>query len=92
MANPAGRKGNGWELALLKFFRSKGLLAERLRLSGKHDEGDLVVVIAGKTHIIEAKNRKAISLPTFWQEAVVESKNYAKARGLSEVPPAFVIV
>ncbi len=92
MANPNGRKGNGWELDLLKWLRGKGAFAERLRLAGKNDEGDIVTIIAGKTYIIEAKNRKAISLPAFWQEAVVEAKNYAKARNLSEVPPAFVIV
>jgi hypothetical protein len=38
------------------------------------------------------KNRKSISLPAFWEEAVVESKNYAKARNLDETPPAFVII
>lgn len=92
MANPNGRKGSGWELAILKWFRSKGVFAERLRLSGKNDEGDIVAVIAGQTYIIEAKNRKAISLPAFWEEAVVEAKNYAKARNLDEVPPAFVII
>ena len=91
MANP-NRKGNIWEIALLKWFREKGISAERLRLAGKDDEGDLVVIISGKTYILEAKNRKAISLPAFWQEAVTEAKNYAKARGLSQVPPAFVVV
>lgn len=91
MATPS-RIGNMWEIALLKWFRDKGVFAERLRLAGKDDEGDLVVIIAGKTYILEAKNRKAISLPAFWQEAVEEAKNYAKARNLSEVPPAFVIV
>ena len=92
MANPNGRKGSGWEIGLLKWFRSHGVFAERLRLSGKADEGDLVVIIAGKTYILEAKNRKAISLPTFWEEAVAEAKNYAKARNLAEVPPTFVVV
>lgn len=92
MANPNGRKGSGWEIGLLKWFRSHGVFAERLRLSGKADEGDLVVIIAGKTYILEAKNRKTISLPTFWEEAVAEAKNYAKARNLAEVPPTFVVV
>jgi len=63
-----------------------------LRLSGSKDEGDIVAVIAGKTYILEAKNRKSISLPTFWEEAVAEAKNYAKARGLAEVPPSFVVI
>ena len=92
MANPNGRKGSAFEIAVLKWLRSRGVLAERLRLSGVADEGDIVANIAGKTHILELKNRKAISLPAFWEEAVVESKNYAKARGLDETPPAFVII
>jgi Holliday junction resolvase len=92
MANPNGRKGSAFEIAVLKWLRSRGVLAERLRLSGVADEGDIVAIIAGKTHILELKNRKAISLPAFWEEAVIESKNYAKARGLDETPPAFVII
>lgn len=92
MANPNGRKGAAFELGVLKWLRSHGVSAERLRLSGQKDEGDIVAIIAGKTHILELKNRKAISLPAFWEEAVVESKNYAKARGLESAPLAFVII
>ena len=92
MANPTGRKGNGWEIAILKWLRDRGAFAERLRLAGKNDEGDIVCITAGKTYILEAKNRKSISLPTFWDEAVKEAKNYAKARGLEQTPPAFVVV
>ena len=92
MANPNGRKGAAFELGILKWLRSHGISAERLRLSGQKDEGDIVAIIAGKTYIIEAKNRKNIALGEFWAEAVAEAKNYAKARGLSQVPPAYVIV
>ena len=92
MANPNGRKGSAFEIGVLKWLRSRGISAERLRLSGVRDEGDVVAIIAGKTYVLELKNRKAISLPTFWDEAVAEAKNYAKARHLEEVPPAFVIV
>jgi hypothetical protein len=31
-------------------------------------------------------------LPEFWREAQVEALNYAKARGLGEVPLSYVIV
>jgi hypothetical protein len=31
-------------------------------------------------------------LPAFWEEAVTEAKNYAKARNLAEVPPSFVVI
>ncbi|MFM2189581.1 MAG: Propionibacterium phage [Pseudomonadota bacterium] len=92
MANPNGRKGAAFELGVLKWLRSKGVSAERLRLSGTQDEGDLVAVVAGKTYIFELKNRKSISLPQFWQEAVAEAENYAKARALAYTPPAYVIV
>ena len=92
MANPNGRKGSAFEIGVLKWLRSRGVTAERLRLSGSQDEGDIVAFIAGKTYVLELKNRKSISLPTFWDEAVTEAKNYAKARGLDQVPPAFVVV
>jgi len=92
MANPNGRKGSAFEIGVLKWLRSRGVFAERLRLSGMRDEGDIVAVIAGKTYVLELKNRKTISLPTFWDEACKEAKNYAKARGLEQTPPAFVII
>ncbi len=92
MANPNGRKGSAFEIGVLKWLRSRGVTAERLRLSGSKDEGDIVAFIAGKTYVLELKNRKAISLPTFWDEAVKEAKNYSKARGLEEAPPSFVVI
>ena len=92
MANPNGRKGSAFEIGVLKWLRSRGVTAERLRLSGSQDEGDIVAFIAGKTYVLELKNRKSISFPTFWDEACKEAKNYAKARGLEQVPPSFAIV
>jgi Holliday junction resolvase len=92
MANPNGRKGATFEIGVLKWLRARGIQAERLRLSGARDEGDIVAIIAGETYVLELKNRKSISLPTFWDEALKEAKNYAKARGLPVAPPAFVIV
>ena len=92
MANPNGRKGAGFETAVLKWFRSKGVNAERLSKTGPLDEGDLVTMIAGKTYIFELKNRATLSLPEFWREAVIEAEHYAKARNLEVVPPAYVIV
>ena len=92
MANPNGRKGSAFEIGVLKWLRSRGVFAERLRLSGMRDEGDIVAIIAGKTYVLELKNRKSISLPTFWDEARKEATNYAKARNLEQTPPAFVVV
>ena len=85
-------KGAAFEIDVMKWFRGLGVLAERLRLAGKDDEGDLVVVVAGKTYILELKNRKALNLPEFWAEAEVEALNYAKARGIGDVPLHYVVV
>jgi len=92
MANPNSRKGSAFELSVLKWLRSKGANAERLRLSGMKDEGDIVAIIGGETYILELKNRKKLNLPEFWQEAIDEAYNYAKARLLPATPPAYVIV
>lgn len=94
MSNPSYNKAKGakYEIDVMKLFRSLGHLAERLRLAGKDDEGDLVCVIAGQTYILELKNRKTINLSEFWSEAQVEALNYAKARGIGEVPLHYVLV
>ena len=81
-----------FELDIAKYLRSLGHFVERLAKAGSKDEGDLVAIIAGQTYILELKNRKKIDLPAFWDEAQVETKNYAKSRGLEQTPPAYVIV
>jgi Holliday junction resolvase len=85
-------KGSQFETDVMKWLRKAGVIAERLSKAGANDEGDIVTVIAGETYILELKNRQTLSLPQFWREAQVEALNYAKARGLGEVPPAYVIV
>lgn len=92
MANPNGRKGALFETSVMKWLRSVGVLAERLTKTGAKDEGDLVCIIAGQTYVLELKNCSTLSLPQFWREAVGEAENYAKARGLKEVPPAYIVV
>jgi Holliday junction resolvase len=94
MANPAAnrRRGAQFETDVLKWLRSKGILAERLRLAGKDDEGDLVAMMPTGAAILELKATARMDLPQFWREAVTEADNYAKARGLSFVPPAYVVV
>lgn len=85
-------KGAAFEIDVMKWFRGLGVLAERLRLAGKDDEGDLVVVVTGKTYILELKNTVRLDLPEFWRQAEVEALNYAKARGIGEVPLHYVVV
>ena len=59
---------------------------------GANDEGDLVLIVAGKPYVFELKATAKMDLPQFWREATVEAQNYAKARGLEDVPPSYVIV
>ena len=92
MANTNGRKGAKFETDVMRWLREHEAVAERLTKAGAKDEGDLYVFLQGKTYIMELKNRKKLDLPAFWDEAQVEAKNYAKARGLSKQPSAFVIV
>jgi Holliday junction resolvase len=85
-------KGSIFETDVMKWLRKAGVLAERLTKAGSKDEGDMVVVIAGKSYILELKNRATLSLPEFWREAEVEALNYANARGIGEVPLHYVVV
>jgi hypothetical protein len=91
MANPNGRKGAAFEIAVRDYLRRAGVFVERLVKNGKNDEGDLVCVIAGETFILELKNRKKLDLPQFWREAVVEAENYGKARDVA-TPISYVII
>ena len=61
-------------------------------MAGKDDEGDLVVVVSGQTYILELKNTARLDLPEFWRQVEVEALNYAKARGVGEVPLHYVVV
>jgi Holliday junction resolvase len=92
MANKNGRKGSQFETDVMKWLRNAGVIAERLTKAGAKDEGDMVVIISGETYILELKNRQTLSLPEFWREAQVEALNYAKARGIGEVPLSYVVV
>jgi len=92
MSTYGKRKGSSFETGILKFLRSRGLLAERLRLAGKDDEGDIVCMVAGQPYVFELKATAKMDLPQFWREATLEAANYAKARGLEATPPAYVIV
>ena len=85
-------KGATFEIDVVKWLRSKGVIADRLTKAGSKDQGDIMAIIAGQTYILELKNRQALNLPTFWKEAQVEAVNYAKARELEVTPLAYVIV
>jgi len=81
MANPNGRKGNGFEIDLQNGLREHGFDVERLRTTGKDDQGDLVIR-DGHTILVEAKNHARIDLPGYLRELDAERKNYIAARRL----------
>ncbi|MCY0923281.1 MULTISPECIES: hypothetical protein [Streptomyces] len=77
------RRGSDWEAELRDQLRSAGFDIERLRLTGKDDEGDHVVRRpGGRPLIIEAKNAK-FEPSTFVREVLRERDNYARHRGLA---------
>ena len=94
MSTYGKRKGAQFETDVLRWFRGRlpKAITERRARAGATDEGDLVLIVAGKPYVFELKARAKLDLPQFWREAVLESQNYAKARGLEEVPPSYVIV
>jgi len=94
MSTYGKRKGSKFETDVLGWLRGRlpKAMTERLALAGANDEGDLVLIVAGKPYVFELKARAKLDLPQFWREAVVEARNYAKARNLTEVPPSYVIV
>jgi len=94
MTNANKRKGTQFETDVLGWFRGRlpKAMTERLALAGANDEGDLVLMVAGKPYVFELKATARLNLPEFWRQATVEAQNYARARGLDEVPPSYVIV
>ena len=73
----------------MRFLKKSNNLSEKLEPEIKPERG---YFISGETYILELKNRQMLSLPEFWREAQVEALNYAKARGLGEVPLSYVVV
>lgn len=79
----ARRRGADAELDFLKYARDTlHLPAERLRLAGRNDEGDVAINDIGLTYVCEVKNEKTINLSGYVTEALTEATNYATARRL----------
>lgn len=88
------RKGAQYETDLITYFREHGLDADRLRLTGQYDEGDIVVRgNPGKVFIVEAKNTTKQTLSSFVGESESEARNYATKRNkeLSSVVPVVIM-
>lgn len=78
------RRGAEWEIELVKGLREEGKDAERLRLNGKDDEGDIVIrEDDGVYLVIEAKSG-AFQPGPFITEAEVERAAFARNRGLDD--------
>jgi len=85
MSTASRRTGTAFESALVKHIRERfGLRAERLRQSGKNDQGDIAVDDVGLVYLIEAKAEKSINLSGYIVEAEAERRNYCRARGIPE--------
>ena len=85
MGNP---KGSRFENEAMKYLREQGYDVERLRLTGKEDEGDLLIRrdvpgLAISRFVLEAKNVSRMNLGGWTQEAEVEALNYADHRDLN---------
>lgn len=90
------RAGKRFEKELLDYFRRYGYDAERLRQTGKHDEGDLAIrtsPLRTERHIvIEAKRCKAMDLAGWIKEAQIEHENYRRHRAYNVTPTSFVVI
>ena len=89
VSNPSKQRGTAWETGLVKYLREQGLDADRLRQTGKNDEGDIALRLRNR-FILEAKATARVNLAGWISEAEIEAENYAKHRGL-DVPPGFVV-
>jgi len=70
--------GRSLENDLVSALNLRGLRADRLRLKGSNDMGDVRAELA-PSHVFEAKNCRTLALSTWWREACRERDN-AQAR------------
>lgn len=96
----ATKAGLKFEGDLMRYLREdRGLDAERLRLAGVEDEGDVILRLPsgpgpdgiGRV-VIEAKREKGFYIGPWVKEAEVERDNYAKHRYLRSEEVGFVVV
>jgi hypothetical protein len=91
------RKGAEFELRRVDWHREQGRDAERLRLAGAKDEGDIAVRLKSGIVVVEecktVRPGQPLHMPSWWREAVTEAENYARARQLprERVIPALVV-
>lgn len=70
-------KGTRFESEVADYLQSQGVDAKRLPRTGVKDIGDIAFPLkSGATVVVEAKNRAKMDLPTFLEEAAIESSQY----------------
>lgn len=98
MANPNGKAGTAWESEIVRVLKLWGWpYAERRRLAGKYDRGDIAGVIGV---VIEAKAAKKFDLSGWLDEASEERDNdhadlgavWFKRRGKASAADGFVLM
>ncbi|XVV02744.1 hypothetical protein ACQPW3_36150 [Actinosynnema sp. CA-248983] len=88
------RRGAAWQSDLRNGLRGAGLDVERLVLTGKEDEGDLVVrdfTKPGDFVVIEAKAGQ-LHVTEFVRQALVEGSHFASHRNLDRARVASIAV
>ena len=95
MANDARRLGTDFETEVVAYLRKRGLEAQRLARTGRLDQGD-IFIDHGDGIVVECKARRAANSPAnlrLWlDQAHREAGNYAKARGLEQIPTPILVV
>lgn len=90
----ATRAGKKFEADLMKYMRDSGFDVERLRLTGKEDEGDILLRAPDPADrfVIEAKRTKSLDLAGWVREAETERCNYMVHRDREIYNTGFVVV
>ena len=87
MSSANKRKGSLYENQLEQWFIDNGYDSQRLRLSGKDDQGDLHTRLNDKTYLVwEAKARKQLNLAEWVREADIEAANHEVKRKVESWP------
>lgn len=77
MSAAAKARGTLFETQLADYLQSQGIRAKRLPRAGVKDIGDVAFPLRGSAVIVcEAKNRKAMDLPTWLAESETEAAHY----------------
>ena len=90
------RYGAQFERDVLQYLRDEGQVAERLRLTGKEDEGDLSLFSDDTLYVCQLKANRAAntsaSLGARLRDAETQAEAYRRHRGLSVRPVPILVI